>query len=137
MAGIASQLKNMGYDDAQAYAKAQQIFKQASQQMMDWAGSNNTLRQLASNTANNHGVTAEAMYRFMQQAEREAVAMKAQKAEMDKLQNTLQQLQSSPTNSVNVADFSNALNDIVSKAQAQGGQQLLQQLMADLKRQAR
>lgn len=137
VAGIASQLKNMGYDDDQAYAKAQQIFKQASQQMMDWAGSNNTLRQLASNTVNNHGVTAEAMYRFMQQAEQEAAAMKAQKAEMDKLQNTLQQLQSSPTNSVNVADFSNALNDIVSKAEAKGGQQLLKQLIADLKRQAR
>ncbi len=136
VAGITNQLKNMGYDDAQAYEQAQQIFKQASKQMMDWAGNNSTQRQLTQNSIDHHGVTAEAMYRFMQQAELQAVQMKAQKAEMDKLQNTLQQLQSTPTNAVNVSDFRNALQDIINKAQAQGGQQLLQQLMNDLKRQA-
>lgn len=81
---IVSQLKSKGYDDAQAYAKATQVFKEASQKMIDWAGSNNMLRQLASNTINQHGVTNEAMYHAMKKVGEQAVAMNAHKALQEK-----------------------------------------------------
>lgn len=134
---ITNELKNKGYDDAQAFSKAQEIFKKASQQMMDWAGSNNLLRQQASNAITNHGVSMNALAKHLTQAGNEAVKMKAEQQQLQQLHDSLKQMQSTPTTSVNVADFSNALNDVLNKAQAQGGQQLLQQLINELKRKAR
>ncbi len=134
---ITNELKNKGYDDAQAFSKAQEIFKKASQQMMDWAGSNNLLRQQASNAITHHGVSMNALTKHLTQAGNEAVKMKAEQQQLQQLHDSLKQMQSTPTTSVNVADFSNALNDVLNKAQAQGGQQLLQQLINELKRKAR
>lgn len=138
---IANELKNKGYDDTQALAKAREVFQKASQQMMNWAGTDSTLRNLAKNRIERHGVTAEAMYQAMKQASEQALELKAQKArqeqQLQQLQQTLQQLQSTPTNTVNVGDFSTALNDVIAKAQAQGGQQVMQQLLQEMKRKPR
>ncbi|WLF84845.1 tape measure protein [Moraxella sp. ZY210820] len=81
---ITNELKNKGYDDAQAYAKAQEVFYKASKQMLAWAGSNNLMKDLANNAINRHGVTAEAMYQAMKKAGEQAVAMNAQKALQEK-----------------------------------------------------
>lgn len=81
---IVSQLKSKGYDDAQAYAKATQVFAEASKKMLEWAGRDNMLRQLANNTIQNHGVTEEAMYQAMRRAGTEAVSRNAKKALQEK-----------------------------------------------------
>lgn len=90
---IVNDLKNKGFDDAQAFTKAKELFNKASQQMMNWAGSNSVLRKQASNTITNHGVTMNALAKYLTQAGNDAVAMKAQQHMQSMSNHVVEQLQ--------------------------------------------
>lgn len=131
---ITNELKNKGYDDAQAYAKAQEIFNKASKQMMDWAGSNNLLRQQASNAITNHGVSMNALAKHLTQAGNEAVKMKAEQQQLQQLHDSLKQMQTTSTSNINANDIAQEVNRLIQQAQENGGQHFAQQLRNALKR---